>query len=270
MLPLSKKNMKSKLSKGRFARVCFFAIFAVLLLSFLLPVMFGIVHTGNVAGTVACVIILSIFLFPKAFSRLIDFMWNKKPMRVLAIILYAFISLGIMLALFISSNIVYASEFNRADGSESAVVVLGCKVNGTRPSLMLQKRIEAAYRYHVLHPDVTIIVSGGQGADEGISEAQCIKNELVNMGVPSTLIIMEDRSTSTRENLSYTRDILSAGNVEMKIAIVTDGFHQYRAKLIATELGISSASVPSRTPLYLLPSYFLREWFGVVDWYVFG
>ena len=79
--------------------------------------------------------------------------------------------------------------------SYATVVVLGCKVNGRDPSLMLQRRLEAALPYIKDHPEVPCIVSGGQGNNEEISEAQAMKEWLIQYGVPESQIYLEDRST---------------------------------------------------------------------------
>ncbi len=88
------------------------------------------------------------------------------------------------------------------------VIVLGAQVRGTSPSLSLKKRLERAAEYAEENPGTIFILSGGQGPDEGISEAECMYQYLVAAGVPEDRLIKEDASTSTRENLTFSAEII--------------------------------------------------------------
>ncbi len=156
------------------------------------------------------------------------------------------------------------------DGRPSTVVVLGCKVNGTAPSLMLEARLDAAYDFLVENPETTVIVSGGKGDDEQISEAQCMYDYLVDRGIPHDRIIMENKSASTYENLKFSKEIIEQKNLCRDVTIITDGFHQLRADMIASELEINSYNVSAKTQIWLLPTYWVREWFGVAHQFIFG
>jgi uncharacterized SAM-binding protein YcdF (DUF218 family) len=154
--------------------------------------------------------------------------------------------------------------------AESTPVVLGCKVRGSTPSLMLQRRLDAAFAYLQAHPDVPVIVCGGRGPDEDISEAQCMAEYLTGKGVPEHQIYREEHSVSTRENLTNAKAILERELFDRHITIVTDGFHQFRASLIAKDCGLSCDAVSAKTPWYLAPSYWVREWLGVAQFLIFG
>ena len=120
------------------------------------------------------------------------------------------------------------------------------------------------------NPDTILIASGGQGMFESISEAECIKNELVRLGTDESRIILEDRSTSTIENLRLSREIINNDNC--KVGIITNSFHEYRAGLIAKEAGYKETySVPAVTLFPVGIHYMLREFFGVVRlWMEYG
>ena len=105
------------------------------------------------------------------------------------------------------------------------VIVLGAGLNGSTPSNTLKKRIEEGYIYMSENPDTILIASGGQGFKESISEAECIKRELVKMGISEDRIILEDRSTSTIENLKYSLMIL--GDPDAEVGIITNSFHEF-------------------------------------------
>ena len=150
------------------------------------------------------------------------------------------------------------------------VILLGAGVNGTTPSIPLAKRIEEGHIYMSDNPDTILIASGGQGMFESISEAECIKNELVRLGTDESRIILEDRSTSTIENLRFSREIINNDNC--KVGIITNSFHEYRAGLIAKEAGYKETySVPAVTLFPVGIHYMLREFFGVVRlWMEYG
>ncbi len=144
------------------------------------------------------------------------------------------------------------------------VIVLGAGLVGEQPTNPLRVRIEKAAQYLQENPDTVLIASGGQGPDERISEAECIKRQLVEVyGIPEERILKEDRSTSTEENLRYSRKII--GDADAQVGIITNGFHEYRALLIAENEGFTNVySVPATTLLPVGIHYTVREFFGVV------
>ena len=155
-----------------------------------------------------------------------------------------------------------------------AVLVLGAGVNGETPSLILRSRINRAADYLRAHPETPAILSGGQGAGEEISEAECMRRALVRRGVDESRLYPEERSTSTQENLRYSRAILEELGVDpaRRIAIVTSDFHLCRARLM---WGGDTAAVPAHLPstLYfqcLTVNYFIREAFGLAAYFVYG
>ena len=153
------------------------------------------------------------------------------------------------------------------------ILVLGAKVNGTGPSLPLQERIDTAREYLETHPDTVAVLSGGQGADEGISEAQCMFNELTAMGIAPQQLWMEDRSTSTRENLKFSLELIEekTGSRPTAIGLVSSEFHMYRAGLCAADCGVAAIGIPSRTGwLTLRLNYYLREVAAVWNYMILG
>ena len=153
------------------------------------------------------------------------------------------------------------------------VVVLGCKVNPTAPSLSLQERIDAAYEYLIANPDTIAVVSGGQGHDEPMSEAQCMFNELTAMGIDESRIWMEDKATSTKENIAFSLDLIEekTGSRPVAAGIISNEYHLYRAGRIAGAQGLTSIPIPAKTrwvSLYI--NYFLREIAAVWYYSLFG
>ena len=168
----------------------------------------------------------------------------------------------------ITELFVLSASKGNPDVSCDYIVVLGAKVNGEFPSLTLLERINAAYDYLITHPDTIAIVSGGQGSDEGISEAECMFRELTTMGIPGDRIWLEDQATSTWENLQFSLDIIreKTGSTPEKLGIVSSEFHLFRAGLFAKDCGIEAVGIPAHTSWTSIRiNYYLRE--VVCIWY---
>ena len=188
--------------------------------------------------------------------------------------LIAALLLGFSLFTVLETMVVRGSFADESDAPVSAVIVLGAGVNGETPSLTLRTRIDAAAAYLEEHPDVPVILSGGQGPGEAITEAECMRRALVRRGVDESRLYPEERSTSTQENLRYSRAILEELGVDpaRRVAIVTSDFHLCRARLM---WGGDTAAVPAHLPstLYfqcLTVNYFIREAFGLAAYFVYG
>lgn len=188
--------------------------------------------------------------------------------------LIAALLLGFSLFTVLETMVVRGSFADESDAPVSAVIVLGAGVNGETPSLTLRTRIDAAAAYLEEHPDVPVVLSGGQGPGEAITEAECMRRALVRRGVDESRLYPEERSTSTQENLRYSRAILEELGVDpaRRIAIVTSDFHLCRARLM---WGGDTAAVPAHLPstLYfqcLTVNYFIREAFGLAAYFVYG
>ena len=124
---------------------------------------------------------------------------------------------------------------------EDVLLVLGAGLRGERITLPLKLRLDKAIEYHEKNPDALIIVSGGQGYGEDVTEAFAMKRYLVENGVPEKIVIEEDKATSTSENMKYAKEILkndfgyNAENVKM--AFVTNNFHVFRSLKLAQMAG---------------------------------
>ena len=154
----------------------------------------------------------------------------------------------------------------------SYLIVLGAAVHGDTPSLSLYHRLTSALEYLEQYPDSKAVLSGGQGKGENISEALCMHDWLVSSGIAEERLILEDRSTSTMENLSFSWEKLKAeGCAPDDVAILTSNYHLYRAKMMARSLDLNPAGVCGVPgyPIYTL-GMFIREAFGLTHLWVFG
>jgi uncharacterized SAM-binding protein YcdF (DUF218 family) len=172
------------------------------------------------------------------------------------------ICLCIFLAVFIAGEVIICSGANtKAESGLDCIIVLGAKVNGTQPSGALTQRIRAAADYLRDNPDTVCIASGGQGDDEGISEAECIAMNLEELGIAPARIILEDQSTDTQSNLKNSLALLPDGCTN--IGIVTNDFHIFRALCTARKLSdLHFSGVPAQSTPYGYVHYAMREFFA--------
>ena len=157
----------------------------------------------------------------------------------------------------------------KADGTNDYAIVLGARVkeNG-EPSLSLQYRLETAIEYLKKYPHVKVIVSGGQGKEEPMSEAERMYTYLLKAGIEKERIIQEDASTSTYENLSFSKELLPEG--EKGLTIISSDFHLTRAQYLAEKLDLEVDVVPAQTPKSVEEKMRLRERAALLKTYVMG
>ncbi|MBQ8236850.1 MAG: YdcF family protein [Oscillospiraceae bacterium] len=213
-------------------------------------------------------------IFLLVFYRVMARLRKKYPKTIKAVVRIFTAILCIGLVIFgITEAIIIRASFGNPEESADYLVVLGAKVNKNGPSLALRNRIDAAYNYLTAHPDCTAILSGGQGADEPITEAQCMFDELVKRGIAPDRLWLEDKSTSTWENLKFTLTVIEekTGVRPGKIALLSSEFHLFRAGLFAERFGLETVGVPAETSLFFLKvNYFIREAVAIWHYYLIG
>lgn len=148
----------------------------------------------------------------------------------------------------------------RADFPEW-MLVLGAGLRGDQLSLTLRERLDTAAAYWRLHPEMKIIVSGGQGPHELISEAEAMYRYMEQVGIPRSQLYQEDKSTSTWENVEFSKVIMNkAGRDSLKpLVIVSNRYHLFRAIEIAKSQGIEAVGVPAATPGSVFIGSYMRE-----------
>jgi uncharacterized SAM-binding protein YcdF (DUF218 family) len=149
------------------------------------------------------------------------------------------------------------------------LVVLGAQMKATGPSKALQYRLDKAIAYLEENSETKVIVSGGQGADEHVSEAQGMYDYLTRKGVAYNRIIMEDRSRNTFENLTFSAQFLDKENAT--VGVVSNNFHVFRAVKIAQKAGYENVcGIAARGEPFLQYNNMMREFFGVVKDFLVG
>lgn len=154
---------------------------------------------------------------------------------------------------------------------EDAIIVLGAGIHGEKVSRVLQMRLDTAVLYFSKNPEAIIVVSGGQGPEEDISEALAMERYLLEKKIPQDHIIKEDRSTSTAENFRFSKQLLDQYfDGDYQTAFTTNNFHIFRAQLIAHDIGISSNSIHAPIDGYMMPVVYVREVLALVVYLLLG
>ncbi|MBU4186599.1 MAG: YdcF family protein [Propionicimonas sp.] len=166
--------------------------------------------------------------------------------------------------------VVYGSQ-QSATYDEDAVIVLGAAVHGDELSRTLVGRLDAALAYHQRNPSALIVVSGGQGPQENLPEGVAMGAYLTEHGVPTELVVVEDKATSTEENFAFAKALLDSRlPAGYQVVLVTDEFHVYRATWIAKRAGLTASHLGRATPWYFWAANFGREDLMVIKLWVTG
>lgn len=188
--------------------------------------------------------------------------------------LLALICVGVLAFSALLGAVLYGSR-DRVRGEAQVMVILGCQVKPWGPSILLRDRLDKALDYWQDNPDIVIVVSGAQGPDEPVSEAQAMHDYLVEHGVDSAQIILEDQSYSTIQNLTYSMERLNELGYDTSagVAVVSNGFHLTRVRMLwvrmfgsddnLSTLAAPSSHTPSRYKMYV------REPLALVKSFIF-
>lgn len=225
-----------------------------MLIWFCLP---GFFNAGTLLGIVLCAVVALCAVFRRGLCGIIKRLWKHIAGRIALCVLAAGLAGFIG---FCGYNCVMMANYSSKPLEQvNCVMILGCQVKGSEPGGEMLNRLNTALPLIEVNPDCPIIVTGGQGAGENISEAECMKQWLMEQGIDSSRIYTESNSHSTAQNFTYSAPILAELGISDGIAVVTNDFHQYRAELYAQRLGLSTGHYSVSTRLLVLPNYLIRE-----------
>ena len=174
--------------------------------------------------------------------------------------------LGFGFVAFLLYGAIYPAIMARRGGPVAAVIVLGSGlIRGRVPPLLasrLRRGRQLFERYESHRP--LLVTSGGQGPDEPVAEAVAMAEYLTDDDFPADRVVIEDRSRTTEQNLTFSAELLRARGVQGPVAAVTNNFHAFRAALLMRRLGIAGYSVGSPTARYYWTSAVIREFIAVL------
>lgn len=190
--------------------------------------------------------------------------------KIISRILVILIIIGVA-SFIIIEGVILIEGSKKATNRVDYVIILGARLYGDIPSPALLERLKVAKDYLIENGDVKVVVAGGQGIDEDIPEAQAMAKYLVDNGIEENRIIIEDKSTSTFENLHFSLDKLrEIDDVEtLNALIVTNKYHIFRAKFLARRLGMNPYGLPAKIPPTIIVQSYIREYFAVIKSMIF-
>lgn len=228
---------------------------------FLLPLLRGGFGLGAGFGFAVC--LLGLLLLQYSAKLTAKGGWRAIAVRSLVV----FYIIGLCWAGYLTGAMVSVNLQTVPENTN--VIVLGSQVySAERMGRALTNRINAAYDYLTENPNVSVIVTGGQGTDEPCPEALTEKNALVRLGIDDTRIYMEDNSRNTRQNFLYAKKLADENNLGDEFVIVSQGFHLWRASKLAQSAGLTVYPLAAETDPLLLPEYYGRELLSLTKYHI--
>lgn len=187
------------------------------------------------------------------------------------VVVFKFAAVAFIIQFIIVEGLIVHSSFEKYNKKADFVLVLGAAVKGKTMSLALYQRMEESLKYINKYPEVKIIVSGGKGQGEDISEAEAMREFLIKKGISEDRIISEDKSRNTKENIKNTKIKLKElyGKSDFNIVLITSNFHVFRAKLLADRFGLKVNTISAPIHIGIVPNSYFREYFAVIKSFIF-
>lgn len=227
----------------------------------------GFLAFGNIIGILFFTITGAAAVLFDPIKKFIKRLRRNKAMKIILDIIFVLL---ILFCIYCAAAIcLMINGANNPPEEGSTLIVLGCQVRGTEPSHTLRMRLDAAYDYLNDHPDAKAVLSGGQGDHENISEARCMYNYLTEKGIKPERLFLEDKSTTTNENIRFSEEIIKRNGLDPRLAIATDWYHEFRAGMICSRQGYTCGAVSADTPLYLTAHLVTREIFAIANEFLF-
>lgn len=246
-------------------RIAVIAIDAVLLIWFILPIFYGMLKAGNIIGILFCSAVYFRFALYNVYDDAAAYLAAHGLgfiFPVVDFLLMIFCVYGLIVSLFMV-HAMYKEPL-----ASSTAIVLGAQVKPWGPSRLLQQRIDAACEYLRKEPFAFAVGSGGKAEHEMISEGECIRNCLIENGIAPERVFAETTSVNTDENIRFSYRIIKEQRLGNDVAIVTDSYHQLRARIIAKRIDkdIRVGAWNTKQTIFGImayPTYFVREWIAI-------
>lgn len=228
----------------------------IVLLLYVIPLFLGChFNVGNFVGIALFGSVLVFLYHPH--------IWFELPIIVRFMI-------GICLVVFLicalyTGYFMYVACQKKPIGKET-VILLGCGLYGSRPSLSLIQRMEVAIEYLNTYPATNVIVAGGKGRGENITEAKAMYTYLTSKGIDSHRIYLEEKSVNTKQNIQYAHNILQQHNLNKEVVIVTHAYHMYRAMQFVKQEKLSFHACAAKSSWYAFPMCATREIIAIWVW----
>lgn len=225
---------------------------------------------GIILGTLSLVGIVMIYFFGNEL-----YMYSEAQQILMVVINTAVSFLFCYLECLLVSTVFCAlmSTRYRIKTPMDYIIILGCAIrNDGTPTPILRGRIDRAVafekeQYKKWNKHAKFVPSGGQGSDEIVSEAECMKRYLMEQGIPEERILKEDKSVNTYQNMAFSKKIIESDTDDLSktgVAFSTTNYHVFRGYILAQKIGMKAKGLSSKTKLYFFPNAFLREFIGLL------
>ncbi|MBP3262826.1 YdcF family protein [Pseudobutyrivibrio sp.] len=189
-------------------------------------------------------------------------LWPKVP-KAVRYIFRIIVAIGVAVFV-ICQGCILTQFFSKGEPGADYIIVLGAQMRDWEPSVVYKARLDSAIEYLNDNPDTKVIVTGGQGANESVSEGEGGKTYLLEQGIEEDRIIVESKSLDTDQNISNALDLVEV-TADMKIGIVTNNFHVFRGVMIAKRYTDADVTgMAAFTEYQYLPNNMVRETFGIL------
>lgn len=219
---------------------------------------------ANLLSLLAGLALLVVFGATAATAVLGPFPWLTAIAMTLLVITAYF---AFLFAALLAYSVLYGSF--RRERDVDAIIVLGAGLLDGRVPPLLAGRLDRAIacRERSATTDPVMVVSGGQGPGEPVAEAEAMGAYLREAGVPADKILLEDKATSTEENLRFGVAVLGEHGHTGKMVAVTSNYHMFRTAVLARRLRLRLDVLSARTATYFVLSAFLREFAALLAHY---
>jgi uncharacterized SAM-binding protein YcdF (DUF218 family) len=214
----------------------------------------------NLGIMIFCILACLIILYGRFYEKLV----KKKWLTFIIIAILAFVIIMVV-------SIGAYGKNDTVTYNEDAVIVLGAGIKGEQVSSLLSRRLDKAVEYAGQNANAVIVVSGGRGPQEDITEALAMERYLLDKGLPKEQIIKEEAATSTYENIQYSKEVLD-GYFEYtyEVVLITSDFHIYRSHKLAEKLGLNATVYHSKIDWYSVPMNYSRECIAIIKLWLTG
>lgn len=184
----------------------------------------------------------------------------SRPLRRMGIVV---IAAGVLLFCTVEGMVLSRFGAEPEPGADYCIV-LGAQWKASGPSEVLRRRLDKAVEYLRENPETRVIVTGGQGSDEIMAEADGMAAYLQEAGIAPERILVENKSRNTYENLAFSAELAGLDEKTCRVVVVTNNFHVFRALKIAEKQGYQAEGLAASSVAYMLPNNLLREFVGVL------
>lgn len=253
-----KKERKPQKKKGITKEMKICLILAIIF--FLYGVTIKVLAPGGTGFFIVWILMAAIVAVAGVFFQKGIFKMIPMPFKTVGIAVCVVIFCSFLL---IEGLVIRQMSMSGRDGLDY-VIVLGAQVHKDRPSVVLKYRLDRAAEYLRDNPETICIVSGGQGSNEPYAEAYGMQQYLLQQGIDTDRILIEDQSKTTAENMRFSKKMIPES---ASVGIITNDFHMFRALQIAKNEGFQTGQICGITAgstRFFLPNNMLREYLAEI------